>query len=146
MFSKLLVATDGSNHALKAAATAGDIARRYGSAVTILHVFTTPAARMPQADTPGLELDRATVNGMAKDEHDAVARKTGKELDAYGVPYDSLLGMGHPADEILRVAAQGGYDLIVLGSRGAGSFRSLLLGSVADKVRHRAQCPVLLVR
>ncbi|MCX6359178.1 MAG: universal stress protein [Armatimonadetes bacterium] len=146
MFSKLLVATDGSNQALKAAATAGDIARKYGSAVTILHVFTNPAARMPSAETPGIELDRATVDGMARDVHDCVARKTGQALEACGVPYESLLGMGHPADEILRVASQGGYDLIVLGSRGAGSLRSFLLGSVADKVRHHAQCPVLLVR
>jgi len=51
----------------------------------------------------------------------------------------------HPAAEIARVAEEGGYDLIVVGSRGRTSVGELLLGSVLNALVRRAPCPVLVV-
>jgi nucleotide-binding universal stress UspA family protein len=50
---------------------------------------------------------------------------------------------GQPADELVREAE--GADLLVVGSRGLGGFRSLLLGSVSQQVAHHAPCPVVIV-
>ena len=52
---------------------------------------------------------------------------------------------GHPAAEIVRVAEEGGYDLIVAGSRGRNPVGELLLGSVSQAVVRQASCPVLVV-
>jgi nucleotide-binding universal stress UspA family protein len=50
---------------------------------------------------------------------------------------------GSPAEQILHVGADA--DMIVLGSRGAGGFSKLLLGSVASQVTHHAHCPVMVI-
>jgi nucleotide-binding universal stress UspA family protein len=50
---------------------------------------------------------------------------------------------GLPAEELL--AAAEGADMIVVGSRGAGGFRRLLLGSVAAQITHHAHCPVVVI-
>ena len=59
---------------------------------------------------------------------------------------ETELAWGHPADVIVEKARQGGYHLIVMGSRGLGAISSLLLGSVSDRVVKLAPCPVLIVR
>ena len=74
-----------------------------------------------------------------------------KMLDAVkpadpGVPCRHRLAMGDPAGEILRIAAEEGVEMIVLGTHGrTGLFRALM-GSVAEAVVRRAPCPVLVYR
>ena len=53
---------------------------------------------------------------------------------------------GDPGSELCRLAADGNYDLIVVGSHGSGFLRRVLLGSVSHHVLHHAPCPVLVVR
>jgi nucleotide-binding universal stress UspA family protein len=62
-----------------------------------------------------------------------------------GVELDVDVRPGHPAELISRVAADGGYDLVVLGHRGH-FLRDHLLGSTADRVAEQAPCPVMIVR
>jgi len=91
-------------------------------------------------------LDPGAVNAYIEQVQDSVARRTGRVLDEAGVPYEILTEVGHPAEVIVRIAEDDGYDLIVLGSRGMTAFKSFLLGSVSDKVSHHAHCPVLIVK
>ena len=56
------------------------------------------------------------------------------------------VGIGEPAETIVREARQGGFDLVVVGSHGRTGARRLLVGSVAEIVARRAPCPVLVVR
>jgi nucleotide-binding universal stress UspA family protein len=67
-------------------------------------------------------------------------------LDAAGVSYQSHLFVGEPAETITRYAKENTCDHIVIGTRGLGAVSSLLLGSVATKVIHLADMPVLLVK
>jgi nucleotide-binding universal stress UspA family protein len=66
-------------------------------------------------------------------------------LSAAGIAYTRHLFVGEPAEMISRFAQEQGCDEIVIGSRGMGNIRSMLVGSVASKIIHLATMPVVLV-
>ena len=53
---------------------------------------------------------------------------------------------GRPAEKIVETANKGMFDLIVIGNRGLGGIKKLLLGSASDRVADKAQCSVLIVK
>ena len=67
-------------------------------------------------------------------------------LKALGRPAERRVVHGDPAIEICRVAEEGRFDLVVIGSHGSGFLKQVLLGSVSHHVLHHAPCPVLVVR
>ena len=146
MFKKVLLASDGSDFALRAAEAAAAIAKSMGASVTILHVFSAPLLQMAAPGAPGMDVDPSAVSDYMEQIQDSVARRTGRVLEEAGLTYEVLTEVGHPAEVITRIAEDDGYDLIVLGSRGMTPIKSFLLGSVSDKVSHHAHCPVLIVK
>lgn len=146
MYKKILLPSDGSDYALRAAAAAAELAKVLGASVTVLHVFTMPTTPMTVPGAPGVDVESGALNAYIEQVQDAVAKRTGRVLDEAGVPYTTLLEAGHPAEVIVRIAEDDGYDLIVIGSRGLSAIQSFLLGSVSDKVSHHAHCPVLIVK
>ncbi len=139
----VLVATDGSSHALDAA--------RF--AVTVLDPASVHEVTVLSAITP-LQPALTSVSQVIWDQLDAAADKAANDavqaatavLDPRFGAVKSVIARGPAAFEIVRVAKEANADLIVIGSHGWGGFRSLLLGSVSDAVLHRASCPVLVVR
>jgi nucleotide-binding universal stress UspA family protein len=146
VFAKILLASDGSDYALRAAEAVASLGRALGSTVTVLHVFTPPAMLTSVPGSPGADMEPVALNAYIEQVQDAVAKRTGRVLDEAGVAYSTILEAGHPAEVIVRIAEDDGHDLIVLGSRGLSAIRSFLLGSVSDKVSHHAHCPVLIVK
>ncbi|MEP7102288.1 MAG: universal stress protein [Burkholderiales bacterium] len=69
-----------------------------------------------------------------------------KLLDSAGVKHDMEVRTGHVAQEIVRCAKTGKFDLIALGSKGRNAIADLLLGSVAQRVLAVAETPVVLVK
>ena len=69
-----------------------------------------------------------------------------RTITAIGRPAERRVAQGDPAIEICRVAKEGRFDLVVIGSHGSGFFKQVLLGSVSHHVLHHAPCPVLVVR
>jgi nucleotide-binding universal stress UspA family protein len=153
--SKVLIATDGSDCAIGAARTAMSLFAP-GSDLTVLSVVDVRAEvavggtgllgaeplAMPMADpTVAAELDEALTEGA----RDAVQR-TVAALGERGVQPQVLVAHGDPATEIVRVAEDGNYDVVVVGSHGAGFLKRVLVGSVSNHVVHHATCPVLVVR
>jgi nucleotide-binding universal stress UspA family protein len=57
-----------------------------------------------------------------------------------------ILIQGRPADKIVEIASTRDIDLVVMGSRGIGGIKGMLLGSVADRVADHAPCPVMIVK
>jgi nucleotide-binding universal stress UspA family protein len=86
------------------------------------------------------------VTAYAEKARTTVEQPAGKLFTDAGMAYEWQFEVGHPVDTILHVAKDRGADLIVLGSRGLGGFKRLLLGSVSNGVLHHAPCPVLIVR
>jgi nucleotide-binding universal stress UspA family protein len=81
------------------------------------------------------------IRETAQEETDSVLEKAGEGSRPPSVTVRAVTGL--PAEELLSAAA--GADMIVVGSRGAGGFKRLLLGSVSTQVTHHAPCPVVVI-
>ncbi|MBI3362328.1 MAG: universal stress protein [Chloroflexi bacterium] len=139
MYKRILYATDGSQPARNALAHARDLAQKYGAELILVHVFRhiEEFGKSPYFSEIEEERKRAgeTVIGQAM-----------AELRDSGVTVHIEPCEGQPAEAIINVAAVRNCDLIVIGSRGLGTFQGLLLGGVSDRVARHAPCPVLVVR
>ncbi|MEM3641704.1 MAG: universal stress protein [Candidatus Bathyarchaeia archaeon] len=154
MFEKILVPLDGSEHSLKALNLAVQIAKNFNSKITLINVFSVSApVVMPEPTT----LTPPTVPIMAAAELSKLAenaRKTAsnilaegeKRAEAEGVKVETLIREGHTVQEIVKAAKEGEFNLIVMGARGIGKIKGILLGSVSDGVVKNAPCPVLIVK
>jgi len=133
---RILVPTDGSAYSLKAAKYSAKLAQELGSKVSILHV-SSYHPRVRARELVEEEEKRGAV----------ILSKTMKIFDEASVPVEVMkLEFGHPADVICSIAEKGGFDLVVMGEKGAHEIGRFMLGSVADRVSHHANCPVLIVR
>lgn len=138
MFTKILLATDGSSHAKEALKYARDLALRDGAQVIVVHAF----APVPSYVGDPWE-DRAMARHVSAGHQ--VANEAAQKLQEAGLEVIVEVLEGPPADAILRVADVRQCDLIVMGSRGHGTLASLLLGSVSHRVLAHAQAPVMIV-
>jgi nucleotide-binding universal stress UspA family protein len=174
MFKKIAFATDGSRHAMKAAAVAADVAATYGAQLTIINVL--PAAlsledveKIPQAR----KLDRKLRQELRRIQR-MVIRSPGDEalyryIPAFKRIRDDLSkriiddaeraarakgvnkivrvsDTGDAADMIVDRVKKAKADLVVLGARGLGGFDALVFGSVSRKVSAAVKCPSLIVK
>ena len=146
MINKILVCSDGSDHAIQSARVAAAIARSPNSELTLLNVFDLAGATVPYMGQWGMMTDAVGFAQYAEVVQKDAVERTGMVLDLAGVKYKTIKEMGRPVDIIVSVAERTDAGLIVLGSRGMTSWEALLLGSVADGVVHYAHRPVLIVR
>lgn len=147
MIQHILLATDGSETALKATRWAAELAKTYGAKVTVLHVVHVPAALAGSTVLPGGTTDVAVVTRLMEQAAEGVITVTTPLLEEAGVEYNTRIEYGHTAETIVRVANEEGVDLVVMGSRGLTDASALLLGSVSHKVLHAIHNkPVLVVR
>ena len=72
------------------------------------------------------------------------AKRLAEENGAKDV--DTKIAVGPVAEEIVRIAEEGGYVSIIVGTKGKSLLKKLLMGSVAEKVVLYAHCPVVVVR
>jgi nucleotide-binding universal stress UspA family protein len=139
-----LVALDGSEYSLKALDLAIDIAKKYQSQLVLVHVVMRQiyVINPPEA---GILAGTVIVRELEA-EGKAVLAKGEETVKAQGLPGQTRLRQGVPAEELLKTAADEKVELMVLGSRGLSQVKAFLLGSVSDKVSHHARCPTLIVR
>lgn len=136
---RVLVATDFSSTADAAVAWAVEVAKPHGADVRLVHslALPTPVPGYVLADGDfGQELRAAAQSRLDQ----AAAR-----LADAGTPVDTDLRMGIPSQAILAAAEEWRPELLVIGTRGLTGLAHLLLGSTAERVVQKAQCPVLSV-
>lgn len=133
MFEQILLAVDGSEHSTKAAVAAAEVARNSDGEVYVLHVHEV--GLIAPMETPSEATD--LVNGVVERLREGGVKAEGRATAAR---------TGQVAPAILDAAKSLGSGLIVMGTRGMSDFSALLVGSMAHKVLHHAECPVLLVR
>jgi nucleotide-binding universal stress UspA family protein len=148
MISKILVPSDGSKTAQKAAGYAVDLAKQLKASIIVLSVIDQ---RSFIAQTvPELETSRHTIEPIEDYLREAAEGYAGeiKTLcDKSGVASKISIRIGHPVEEIVKEAKRSKANLIVMGSQGRSALSATVLGSVSYGVIHKdASIPILIVR
>ena len=151
IIKKILVPVDGSDNADKAIEFAANLAEKDDARVHLIYVVKpvaypgdyvamAPHTSSTDATSPG-QIDRSEDIGK----HIILAAETkAREKGVNNI--ESTTIKGDPSEEILRYAKDADVDIIVMGSRGLGTFKALLLGSVSSKVSRRANRTCVIVR
>jgi nucleotide-binding universal stress UspA family protein len=144
MFKQILVTLDGSDTAEKALDYAIDLARKDNAGLTLLTVVeprdSTSRTLPPEMFEPYPEEVKAG--------HMAILNRSLKKVQekAPEVEVDTKIAYGNAANLIVETCKEGTYDLVVMGSRGRGGIKGLLLGSVSRSVANEAPIPVLIIK
>ena len=143
---RILVATDGSDHARKAIDFACDIASKNNATIYLVHVV--PLGHLTsQVGWPSAPGEVENFMDWMRREGEGIIEQAGKESEAKGVKtVQSYLLEGDPASEILQFAKENDVDMVVVGTRGAGSAETLLLGSISQKIRHLSPSTCVTVK
>ena len=142
--SRIVCGVDGSEHARHAAITALGLADRLGARLTLLHV--TPTRTLVPVDSLPMTVDPSVYPrsaALAFSESEAAFDSLSPEFTTANA--DREVRLGQPAVVLTEVAADCNAELIVVGSRGRGAWRSAVLGSVSSEVARCAPCPVMIV-
>ncbi|MCX6081501.1 MAG: universal stress protein [Chloroflexi bacterium] len=140
MFGNILLAVDGSEHALHTAKMAGELARTMkAETVRVVVVYNNIPSYLGEPNMQTI-LDKRL--------HDAniILEAALKALGEIPGEIHTELIEGTPAEAVIEIATIRKADVIVMGSRGMSSLAGLLLGSTSQKVVAHAPCPVLVMR
>ncbi|MBU2601442.1 MAG: universal stress protein [Actinobacteria bacterium] len=136
LFNTIVLGYDGSEHSEKAVDLARALAKAHNSRIVIVHAFP----HVSRIVTPSQD--------DAHEIHDAheLAGKLAQRLKAEGLRAEPDVLEGPAAEAILNAAEAHKADLIIVGSRGLGQFKGLVIGSQSNRVVHYAKVPVLVAR
>ncbi|KQL50849.1 hypothetical protein AN964_24880 [Heyndrickxia shackletonii] len=141
MFRKILVAVDGSEMSEKALEAGLHLAKEQKADVTLVHVernITIPVG-----------LEGTTVDNIYESiqkEGENLLNNMKVKAEAEGIQAQTVYLQGDPAVQIVQLAEKENHQLIVIGSRGLGNIKEMMLGSVSHKISQLSHCPVLIVK
>lgn len=142
---RILLPVDGSDVSQAAVDYAGNLARKTGAEVRLLYVLPDLPASPDSSSTEYADLDRLSRD--LRREGEIVLASARERLGVATAPTLLYEANGERiGDVIARVAHDEGVGMVVMGTHGRGGWDRLLLGSVAERVAHKAEVPVLLVR
>jgi nucleotide-binding universal stress UspA family protein len=145
--TKILLATDASKDAIKAAQIASDISSVSGSELHVLHVGNTKDFHVAPSAEQSFSRRSPYLSEVRENSEKTLEEAVKQVEEAGGTVAETHLRMGDPDDEILRHCEEhGDIGLLVMGSRGLGPIKRRLMGSVSESVVRHASCPVLVAR
>ncbi len=140
MFENILLAVDGSEHAMNAAQVASSLANAMNSqTLRIVVAYDTIPVHI------GDPYMQNALNARVS-ETEEILQQAVQVVWAVSAQIYTEMIEGNPAETIIKVARSRNTDLIIMGARGLGKLSGLLLGSTSQKVLSLAPCPVLIVR
>ena len=143
-WKRILLASDGSEGACQAAGAALEIAQKFAASLDVLNV--QDASSLSYRLLPFLPVDSATPTVYAAKLLAKITRDVSEQAIEAGVRCSFHQETGYPAEIIVDFANRCDASLIVIGSRGMGTFKSLVLGSVSNRVARHSRCSVLVTR
>ncbi|OGX27889.1 MAG: universal stress protein UspA [Omnitrophica WOR_2 bacterium RIFCSPHIGHO2_01_FULL_48_9] len=138
MYKKILIPLDNSPTDEPILAHIRSLARLTKAKLVLVHVADGYVARFQE------QLDLADSDEIKQDQ-EYLTKRT-KELAGEGFDVKNYLLAGDPPAEILKVAHEEGCDLIAMSTHGHRFLKDVLLGSVAENIRHRTDIPILMIR
>ncbi len=156
LFKKILVAQDGSESSQRAAQAALELAEKLKADLVVLHAIIPPTSYYHStiASPTGMSLPAPSQHEI--DAYYAYARKvalgivgeTESKAKKQGIHVKTEIpeAVSSIVETIVNHASKENVDLIVVGTRGLGGFKKMLLGSVSSGIVSHAHCPVLIVR
>jgi nucleotide-binding universal stress UspA family protein len=138
----ILLATDGSPSAARAADVAIEIAHAAKAPLHVVAAWSIPASAFGYAP---LVIVPEVADAEREKAADAVAQAV-EQAEAAGVSVSSEVREGQAVEEISAAAREAHASLVVVGAHGWGALKRLVVGSVSMGVLHHAPCPVLVVR
>jgi nucleotide-binding universal stress UspA family protein len=141
MLSKILVAVDGSDNSFRALDHAIFLSKKAEAHLTAMHVVEKPPTVYVESQKLLNELLTKYKAESAK-----VLDRCKQAAEKSGVNIETVLAEGDAATNIVGYAQRESFDLVVIGSRGLGKFKEMVLGSTSSKVLHYTKSAVLIVR
>ena len=141
MFSKVLVPVDGSDNSLRALDAALLLSEKLGAKVTAIHVMED----IPVLHNQSEKLLRELLDAY-KNEGQLILSRCSEIAPRKGLSINTNLLQGNAGSTILDFGEKEKYNIIVMGSRGMGKFKELVVGSVSSIVVHHSSCPVMIIR
>ena len=138
MLKNIVLAFDGSEYSNRALQYAKSFAERFEATLWLVHIFTHTS------DLLGYE-DYEKFYSKRKASGQTLLDQALQELSRTRLDVKKELQEGPEAESILNIAKNCQADLIVMGTRGHGTLKGLLVGSVSRKVIHHSSCPVMVV-
>jgi len=129
---------DGSKNSFNALTKAIFLAKKCGALITALYVLHTPF------DNPNMIYVPQTQNELKKVEKFLDTAKS--QVTKNSIKFKKEIVFGHEAKEIMGFAQKNKFDLIVIGARGHGKIKQMLLGSVSNSIVQNSKVPVLVIR
>ena len=140
--SKILVAVDFSETSDRALEAAIVYAKQFNAHLDIVHAFTLPVSLVSPYEI-------ALPDGYFDEARDGAVAQLNKNLEvakAAGVEASCTLVDGAATDSVLKIIKRENIDLLVMGTHGHTGLKHVLLGSVAERTLHRAECSVLVIK
>lgn len=138
---RIVVGIENATHSEVAATRAVQLAEALGAELHAVHVKHIPAALYMSAPVPAVDFAEIEDEGAK-----ATWELVDPMLNSTKAPVTRETLTGNPADALVEYAANVDADMIVIGSRGMSSFRSLILGSTSHRVLHLANCDVHIAK
>jgi nucleotide-binding universal stress UspA family protein len=155
VFERILVPLDGSEHSQRALETAIQIGRKFRSEIVLLHVYSVTVTPVivpePTTVTPvgvpvATSAEVAKMVDAARDVGREILAEGKRNVETEGIEVETVLREGNSVQEIVKLAKEGQFSLVVVGARGIHRIREILMGSVSEGVAKNAPCPVLVVK
>jgi nucleotide-binding universal stress UspA family protein len=138
MYDRIIVATDGSDNAQRAARHALDLARRYGAELHAVYVVETRTGYDNAIVDP--DVVRENLREEGREALTAVETESGADVSVV-----TSIREGVPHEELLTYVDDRGIDLAVVGAKGRSAFKTILLGSTTEALLRADRVPVLVV-
>jgi len=139
VFTRIVIANDGSEGGFKALALGLDLAKRYGAALNMISIEVLPD--FPASIDEIVEIKEAENHKY----HDVVARARTKAAAA-GVTLDIEVLAGHAAASVVKRVKALNADLLIVGFMGHSALYERIIGGTTDRLVRLAPCPVLVAK
>jgi nucleotide-binding universal stress UspA family protein len=136
--NKILLPSDGSEHSIRSAEKAIELATLYDAQIDVLYVVDGSTSKKDVLQNT----DKFVIEKRRKERLKPIEER----LNQAGIMYKTHTLHGEPGPTIVDFANKGDYEYVVLGSRGLNKLQTMVLGSVSHKVAKRVDKPVMIVK